>query len=72
MKYVLDIFIGFVFATIFVTCFMSKEILVNGMWIGIAIGIDISFTILKWNSDRIDKLEKEIKELKLKNTLKTN
>ena len=67
MKKIFDIILGFGFATCFIICtyptgneFIQKWY----YWVGTALGLGLAFTIGKWNKDKIDELEDEIKELK--------
>lgn len=64
MKYIFDIILGMLLGAAITISFIEHDTFIQYQWIGIAIGIGLSFTISKWNKDHIDDLEKEIEELK--------
>ena len=67
MKKVLDIIIGFLFAWCFViVVYPNPSIIINNwyLWFGTSFGLGIAYCMIKWDGEKITKLEKEIEELK--------
>lgn len=52
------------FAVILIIGGMSKDCVSEMNWIGIASAIGVGYAISKWNTDRIEELENEVKQLK--------
>ena len=66
MNKIFDFLIGVLLASMIVTSTISKEMFLSFHWVGIALGIALVLSSLRWDNERISKLEDEIKDLKNK------
>ena len=67
MKKIFDIILGFVFSTCFIICTypIGNEFIQKWhYWLGTAFGLGLAYCIGVWTKEKIDKLEKEIENLK--------
>ncbi len=66
MKYIFDVSIALILASMLITTTMSKDMLLSFHWVGIALCVTIALSTSRWNDEEINKLKDEIKELKNK------
>lgn len=66
MNKIFDFLIGLLLSSMIVTSTISKEMFLSFHWVGIALGIALVFSSLRWDGEKISKLEDEIKDLKNK------
>ena len=67
MKRIFEIILGFMCATTFIIVgFPQGSFMFDNFryWVGAAFGIGLAYCIGAWNKEKIDKLEKEIEDLK--------
>ena len=68
MRKVFDIILGCLFGVVITIAFMPKELVLNyESWLGVSIGLGFAYCSSKWNKDKINELEEEIKKLKENN-----